>query len=810
MNFELPYQVRIAARLLIKDRRFSLPIILTFALGIGVSSAAFGLVSALMFRPLPISAPGRLVQLVARNSRPGALSPFPWSYPNFVDYTHASPSVFSSVCATSSVSLNLERAGRVEKVRAAEVAGDFFGTMGVTPMLGRPLSMDDHSQPSTDYSVVATRSFWQENLASSPIGSSLTLNHHLFTLIGIVDNPVLFQALRDPQLFVPVGTMAAVGLARPLSSRNVAWATVFARLAPEVSLRQAQAAVDVVQGRLARLYPKDDGGLTVRASPASTISELLDPRQRSPVLAAELLWVLTSLLLIAACANCASLSLTRGVRRLHEFAIRSALGASSMRLIGELLVESFLICGVGSGLGCGLGIAGLTLLGTLPDFARFSPTFDGRVLIYAVALTAFATVLFGWTPLTAALGQSWRNLQVRGTAPSHVQQGFRRFLGASQVAFSIVLLVSAGVILHSLLNLTRTKLGLDVRHLLVADVNFSNLTGSPGRMPSETALERLRSEIVLVPGVKDVTFATATPLQGVRMMASAEVQGYVPSPDEDTNVRFVTVADNYFRALHLPIIRGRGFEKLPRGQNDWVVISSAVAGRYWRGLNPVGQQITLDGHTFRVAGVVRDIREDGPSAEPVPLIYYRYPTASSAFVGLLVRTAASIQAVTTEGGILRALRRAVPEVPQPTIAPMSQRLETMLVPQRKIGGALGGLAALAVLLASLGLFSILCYDVAARNREFAIRAVFGARQGELFRIVLRRGLEVSAWGMIVGVMLSIGVVRILRHFVFGVSLLDPASFAAALVCFLLVAIVASTTPARRAARVDPAIALREE
>ena len=803
-------EARLGTRALARDWGFSVPMILTFALAVGINSAAFGLASALIFRPLPVVDPNRVVQLAARSSQPDMPYPFPWSYPDFVDFAAASHKTFSGICLFSTRTLDFERVGRVEDVHAAEVSGDFFGVMGVRLVLGRNLAADERPQPVPDYSVVATRSFWRQNLAGGAIGSSVTLNHRLFTLVGVVDSPALFQTLGDPQIFVPAGAVAALSSGNSLSSRRSRWAKVFARLAPGISLRRAQAVVDLQASRLAELYPDEDGGVGVEVAPATTISQLTNPGQRSPILAAEILWMLASLLLLVACANCANLSLTRGIRRLHEFAVRSALGASAKRLAHQLLVESSLICVAGSALGCASGIAGLHLLNGFRIFAQFSLRFDERVLIYAVALTTGATVLFGLAPLAAGLGSLSVGLRTRGLGPTRSQQGVRRALGTCQVGLCMVLLISGGVALHSLLNLSKTNLGFDPSHLVVADMNFSSLTGSPGRAPTEAALDRLRRDTSLVPGVTGATFATATPLEGAAMTEDVRVPGYIPSPGENPNVRVLSVADDYFRVMHLPIIRGRGFEDIAPGDHHWVVISAAVARHYWARRNPVGKEITTDEGPFDIAGVVGDLYEDGPSATPTPLIYYRYPTDGSAFVSLLVSTVGNTHTAEIKGGILGALEHAVPQLPQPTVEPMSRRVQALLTPERNISLALGVLAAVALLLASVGLFSVLSYDVVARQREFAIRQVFGASRRDVFRMVLRRGLLIAASGGVAGGVVSILVVRSLSHFVFRVSLIDAPSFVGAFAIFFFVTILASAMPARRAALGDAPGALRED
>ncbi|MGH8274172.1 MAG: ABC transporter permease [Gammaproteobacteria bacterium] len=458
-------------------------VILTLALTIGANATIFSFVNALLFQPLPVQKPGRIVRLVAHTPLSGISSPFPWSYPDFNDYRNATRSVFNEASLFAPQGFNLLRQGEVRNVHSAVVSGSFFQAMGLHPLLGRTFDSGAGAQAGAAPQVVISEVYWRREFGSDPaiIGRTIVLNKQPFTIIGVVKGGSVFRALGSPRLFVPVHAAMRIMSGNSLSARGARWIqAVYARLRPGVSPADAQKVVDFESSRLAKQYPKSVGKFDFQMSAAktSTYADLLLHNRTVTVRVTELLWLAVILILLIACANILNLFLARGSNRLREMVIRSVLGASRWTLVRQLLMESGLLCAAGGLAGSLLAFAALAYARSFPAIAQLRPAPDPRVWGYTAALTVGAALLFGLAPMTASMRRNLaKYLNVIRPTPSRRQQRQRRFLIIGQIALSMALLVATGLILHTLISLQNVDLGFNPNRLLVDELDFSGFTG---------------------------------------------------------------------------------------------------------------------------------------------------------------------------------------------------------------------------------------------------------------------------------------------------------------------------------------------
>lgn len=809
-----PTYLRSAAHGLWRTPRFSISVILTFALVIGANTTIFSIVNTVLLRPLPVENPGRLVQLEARSTAPGMPSPFPWSYAQFRDYRGVTRDLFSAVSIYSPQIFTWQRRGRPVRVSSAVVSGDFFQVMGLRPLLGRTLTAADDSAASPGANVVISESLWRSRFGSRPdsVGQRLILNHKLFTVVGVVRGGSVFAALGQPQLFIPVHLASTIMSGNSLADRGAGWIQgVYARLRPGVSRERVQTALDFEAARLAHEYPGNDGklGFHVTALGAGTFGGLLRQDPALTMRVTELLWLAVVLILCVACANILNLFLTRATQRLGEIAVRSVLGASRLRLAMRLLGESLLLCMTGAVVGVVFGLLALRFAERFPVVAGMRPVFDWRVAGYAAMVTVAAALLFGLVPLAAVAGKNLnRRLTGVHSGLTRGQHRQHRLLSIGQIALSMVLLVATGLILHTLVALHQVDLGFNPSNVLVADMDFSTVTGAGFKPPPIETLRDLRARVTALPGVSAVAFGDKTPLDGVTMNYNLSVPGFHAPAGVQPNANVATVTDGYLLALGAQLLKGQDFTQIPPDQLDAVLVNQAMAKQFWPGENPIGRSFDVNQKTLRIVGVVADMRGSSPATAAAPMFFYRYPIGAGSYMQMLVRTERQTGAE-FERTLATTIHNQLPGLPAVQIESMEGRLRDMLLPRTNLLWVLSVFGLMALLITTIGVYSVMYYNVTLRYHEFGMRMVLGAGPRDIRRLVLLQVVKMAVIGIAIGFALGMGASHLLRHYVFGVGLVDPASFIPVIVVLMAAALLAGAIPAWRASRLEPSEVLRE-
>ncbi len=786
---------------------------LTLALGIGATTTVFSAVSALLLRPIPGAEPDQVVRLYTTSPMGGSEARYgSWSYPEFADYRDRS-GVFSHLAIHEPRGFLLRVGVEPENVPGAAVSGSFFEVFGLRPLLGRTLLAGDDSIGRPSFVAVISRALWEQRFGADRgvIGRPITVDGHPFTIVGVVGSEPLFGALGAPKVWIPITARAALDpTANRIDSRNVRFADVFGRLQPGVTPVEAQAALDVVAARIAMMDVPDHTKGRVALVPAGTLAGLtVSPdERRSVVLAGTLLLGVTGIVLLITCANIANLLLARATRRRRELAVRASLGAGRGRIIRQLLTESVLLALLGAGGGLLLAAWGIELLRLVPRVAGFSPSLDVRVLGFAVLVALASGLAFGLVPASETFRLDMVSSLKNGSQGGGMRRPLlQRVLVVGQIALSLVLLVAAGLVVRTLSNLRNVDPGFKVERLLVAELDFSGEGRGVISAPPAERVERLLQRVRALPGVEEASVATAAPLTGIQTTTTL-----YPHPSElrgDTiRAHVASVDDAFFRTLGVPLVRGQGFDALPASDAKGVLINHAMARRYWRGRDPVGQPLTPADPDMYVAGIVRDIRYLGPGEEPVPMFFHRYPRDAYSYARLYVRTRGRPAALA--GAVHRTVREVNPRMPVSGVRPMTELARDSLAQPRTLTTFLGLFALLALMLAAVGLYGVMAYSVAQRTREIGVRLALGAERRDVTRLVVGEGARMTVMGLALGGMGALAATRTLRGVLYGVEPTDVLTFAAVVLLLGSVALLASYLPARRAARVDPMIALRSE
>jgi putative ABC transport system permease protein len=826
--------IRYAFRVLRASPGFAAVAVFSLALGIGANTSIFSVVSAALIRPLPVTEPDRLVYVFSGSPTS------PWSvasYPDFLDYRNKNE-VFSDLLTYSSITVSARNDDQSDLISGSIVSGNFFDVLGLRAEIGRTFLPEEDRNPNTHQVVIISHGLWEQRFGSSPniIGQQLHLNGHAFSIIGVT--PAGFngpEILENNDIYVPMMMQAVVrppragfsGELNPdlLSKRGQRWLKMIGRLKPGVSFEQAQAAVTAIAAGLEEAYPDSNRNRIATLFPVSKINPEGYPQLLS--VAGLLLAVVATVLLIA-CANVANLLLARASSRRKEIAVRLALGASRWRLVRQLLTESVMIS-LGGGL-VGLLIASWTidlLKTTTPPDGIFSFTLDyhldWRVLTFTFALSILTGLFFGLAP---ALQASRQDLVPSLKEEVSATWGRRRFtlrnlLVVAQVGLSLVLLIGAGLFLRSLNNAQRINPGFEADKILNAQLNINLLryTTNQGR----EFYRRVIDQVEALPGVESATLARVVPLSGLGRSSNFLIHGQEGPNDanrsegtgEDPQTRNIVAVNvvglKYFQTLGITLRTGRDFgaqdnEKSPSA----IIVSEAFARRFLNGEPALGQRLSFRGNEgpwSEIIGVVADSKYRTLGEAPRPVVYM--PLAQNHETGMTmhVRTSGEPTMMAT------AIRREVQSL-DPNLAVNLQSLKEVLVGSlfaARMGAMLLAIfGSLALLLAGIGLYGVMSYAVSKRTREIGIRMALGAQTGNVLRLVIKEGLMLFGGGVSAGLLVAFAVTRLVVSFLYGVSALDWMTFVAIPVVLGLVALLASYLPARRAARVDPIIALRCE
>ena len=799
--------IRLAIRLLLKHPGFLAVAAGTLALGIGANTAVFSLLNAVLLRPLPYAAPERLVVAwevnFARQGKPNVVGPA-----NFLRWKERSAS-FGAMAAIADSRGILSGVGEPEQVEGQDVSAELFPLLGVQPAHGRTFRREE-DRPGGDTVIVLGDRLWRRRFNADPstVGRAITLNGRPFTVVGIM--PPGFNVLTSTADF-----WTPIAFDERARAPHGRYLRVVGRLRDGVSLRQAQADMDVLAAGLRAEFPAFDTGWGVRLVPLAeqVVAEI------RPILL--VLFGAVWLVLLLACVNVANLVLNRGLSREREFGVRAALGAGRLRLVRQVLTEGLVLAAIGGLLGVGLAAWALGWLlptaGRLLDIPRIDNVgIDPTVLVFALVASFAAVLVFGLVP---ALSVSRLHLEAslrHGARSGQADRGRRRLrrgLAAAQLALAFTLLIGAGLMLRSVAGLLAVDPGFKADHVLTMRLLLPEV-----RYPEEADrlafMDRATEELRRIPGVVNVGASSRLPFRGVPIGTSFAIEGR-PSPGEAS----LPVADvaivhgDYFQAMRIPLRRGRLFDGRD-GQpgRRAAIINEALARQWFPGENPLGQHVSVRlGQKIEpdeIVGVVADVKHAALDVAVRPMIYWPNRQAAFPWMGIALRTA--LDPESSAAAATAAIHRIDPGLAVSEIAPMTDVVGETVARSRFTLDVLAAFAMLALGLAALGVYGVLAYGVAQRFPEFGVRLALGAGPRQLVRSVLRDSAVLVVTGIGGGIVAALMLGRLIQSLLYQVKATDPMTFALVSLLLAGVALAAAWLPARRAARVDPVVALRSE
>ena len=796
--------LRYAVRVISRTRSFAAAVISVLAIGIGANTAIFSIVNAVLLRPLPFEEPDRLVRLFTRT--PGADGgPFDVSAGKFDSWQRDAQSfegmALYQCCGFRELALT--GTGTARAIRATTVSAGFFDVVRARPALGRVFRQEEDT-PGGRHVVILSDRFWRAEFAghSDVIGRTVTLNAEPYTIVGVMPAAASVASWRGmaSDVWIPLATTDEQRAARGNHNRDSV-----ARLKRDVTLAQAQAEMDAISARLAREFPQTDGdgwGAAVIA-----MQEDIVGNSRTMLL---LLLGAVGLVLLIACANVGNLLFTRALSRRKEIAIRSALGAGRGRVFQQLLTEAVLLAGAGGALGLLLAYGTLTSASTLlaaqvPRAEEIS--IDGRVLLFALGMSMLTGILAGTLPAVRA-GRSGLNdsLKEGGRGDGAIGVRTRRVLIVGEVALSLVLLMGASVMIQSLLALRSGDTGFDPNNVLTMRVRLVAARYPTAGQRSafvEAALQRIRA----MPGVTAAGTIDDLPFSAGGEAQFLGLEGQAPRRDLPI-VQVRQVTPGYLRAMGIPVLRGRD---VLDSDGEVLLVSQQAAKLYWKDDDAIGRRARLpllDRTLLRqVVGIVGDIKQRNLIEGTTPTVYF-YSRERSAEATFAIRTA--VPPATLAQSAVAAIRAIDPEQPVADVRTMAEVLDRELTPQRFSALLLGVFAGVALLLAAVGIYSVLSHIVRGRSREIGLRAALGAQRADVLRLVIVEGMWPALVGIAAGTIAALAAAKVMRTLVFGVSASDPLTLAAVGATLALVALMASLVPAYRALRLDPVRVLRAE
>ena len=813
--------IRYGFRMLRKSPGFTTVAVLTFAVGIGANTAIFSLVDCLVLRPLPVERPGDVVFLMSQKGHsPSTL----FSYPDFMDIQKQTADAFADVSAVGIFGMDgLAVDGESQSMWSSYVTGNFFRLLGLKPALGRLILPSEDGVAGADPVLVLSYAYWKSRFNGDPgvIGKKASVNGVPMTIVGVA--PAGFHgltSLMDFQGYIPLGMATAVKDVSKdfLTSRAKAGVGLVARLRTGVPLQQAQTALSVVAQRLSQQYAATDAKMVLSVLHLGPAAMMVDPANPETLpLVSSVFLILPASLLVLVCMNIANLLVVRAATRQREAAVRAALGATRGRLVRQLITESLLLALLGCGSGIILGFGGSRALSSIPlhtsvpivlDFR-----FDWRVFAYALGAAILTGVLVGIVPaLRAARGNVSEILHEGGRTSTAGGHRLRSALVAAQVVGSLMLLIVAGLFVRSLEKAQHTNLGFDPNHVLnlTIDPHEAGYDETQAREFFHTLLDQARS----LPGVQSASLAASVPLgYGGGDVARLEIDGYQP-PKGKTNpsAGYNAISSGYFDTMRIALLRGRDIRDSDNQNSQRVaIINQSMANRYWYGRDPVGHYFsTTDdpGHPVAVIGIAGNAVENDIFWPDQPFFYVPLSQQYNPVVTLQVRSVAAPDAVAhATTGLIHSLEPAMPVL---DVQPMTAALETLngfLI--FKFAAALAAsLGILALILAIVGVYGVISYAASQRTHELGIRLALGAQPGQILKMVFRQGLAIVGAGVIGGVLAAAAMARLVGHFLFGVSPVDPLTYAIATALLASVALLACYIPARRVTKINPMVELR--
>ncbi len=800
-------EIKSAYQALNHSRGFFYGVVALLALAIAASCGAFSVPASLLLRPLPIHAPQRLLRLNAHQF--GESSSMPWSYPDFKSFQDTCGTVFSGMSNFSVMGVYFDSRGRVQPMPAADVGGAFFQTLGLHAFLGRTLVPSDDTAANPAWLVVVSRAFWQHQLHSDPqaVGSMLHLSGHAFRLVGVVDGHGVFSSLiAQPQIFIPTHTAALLSHGNALNQEGARWIqTIFARLRPGVSRIRAQQQVDAVAVQL-RQRELWKPGWIARLDHAGTFASFIPNVSARTLHQAQMVWVASLFVVLIVLANVVSLFLVRALKRVRDQAVSMALGARWWQRALPGLAEGLLIGVIAGVIGLLLSIMLSAWLMHWSSLVGKLPLLDWRVAMYALLLVVGATLVIGFAPMLALDARRLIEYLTARRSETRGQGHLRSALVALQVAISTALLIASLFVLRSLITLQQTDLGFDPSRYLVAQLDFSQMLKKPRFDAPQGVLDAIQHAVNTVPGVAGSSFSTKVPFDGISMSTNARI---VNAAQADA-VSLTTVADNYFQVMGMKQLLGRPFSAYPPGQQDVVMVNHAFVNKYMgvQGM-PIGKETRIEGRIYRIAGVVSDIRADSPTQPPEPYVYFRYPALAGPYLEMTIASTGAQATPALAHTVSAALHRAMPQLPDADVTPMSVSLQGYYASREAIAKTLGIAGLVALIVVVLGIYTALSYDLALRRHAHAVWMALGARPAHIVAWSVRRGVTLVAIGLILGSVAGVYAMRFLQRYLYAVTLRDALLVLFVAGVLLLVAVISALVSSRSVYRLEVAELLHE-
>ena len=800
--------IRYGFRMLAKKPGFTVVAALTLALGIGANTAIFSVVNAVLLRPLPYREPGRLVEIWETNPIKG-WTDAPAAPANFYDWEKQND-VFEGMANYSPGPGNFSLTGKdePERLRGQTVSGNLFSVLGVEASLGRTFFSEETWKGKHEV-VILSYGLWKRRFGEDPnlIGQMISLGGKNYTVVGVMPDGFYFPT-KEVDLWVPWGFDPAQipDLRRPHFTR------VVARLKSGQTLAQAQTEMNTIAGRLEQEYPGTNIKMGVGLG---LLHDWTVTDTRLPLL---ILLAAVGFILLIACANIANLLLARAATRMREMAIRTALGAGRRRLVRQLLTESLLMAAGGGALGLLLAVWGKELLlafspGNIPRFDEIS--IDGSVFGFTLGITFLTTLIFGLVPALASskidLTLSLKEGGQKGGGDARHNRARNLFV-VLEVAFALMLLIGAGLMIKSFMRLQRVDPGFDPDNILALQISLpgSKYKEDPQLIAFyQQALERIKS----LPGVGDAGLTLALPSQGPAWTSDFTIEGR--SPEEyGKEVRHNVVSSDYFRTMRVPLASGRLFSDYDdKDHPTVVVINEALARGFFSNEDPIGKRLKFSKPEVKddwitIVGVVKNEKLEGLAAEVKPEVYQPFTQSANNFVNLVVRTTTDPRALTT--AVRREISALDKDVPIFNIKTMKEVLYESVARERFTVLLLTIFAGVALILSTVGIYGVMSYAVTQRTHEIGIRMALGANASDVLTLVVRQGVKLAIAGVGLGVAGAFALTGLIEKLLFGVGATDPLTFTVISLLLTFVALLACWLPARRAAKVDPMIALRYE
>ncbi len=800
----LKHDLRYAMRSMRRNPGVSAIAVATVALGIGLTTAIFSAVNGILLKPLPFPDPHRLVLVEEYNLATGG-EPQDVSYRNFVDLRAAARS-FDDLAAISAGLVTLAGGEEPERILSATVSPALFAILGARPALGRLLGADDETEGVGERVVLLSHRLWRRALGADPaaVGRSVTLDGEPFTIVGVMPPGFSFPS-EEVELWTPLDLSE-----RWRETRAVHVLTVLGRLHRGVELEGANAELEAIAARIQREHGAEDPEHSAAARPLHQVV-VGDTRPALLLLLGSVV-----LVLLIACANVANLLLARANARRREIAVRGALGASRRRLVRQLLTESMVIALGAGALGVLLGYWGVRGFAAAlpPDVPRASEVgLDPVVLVFALLVTVATGLLFGILPAVRGSRvdpSGW--LAETEVVGGLLRSRARSALAGGQIALSLILLIGAGLLLKSLWRVTNVDPGFEPQGLLTLTVSLIGTTYDEAPEVIDF-YRRLPARLEAVPGVESVSGVNWLPVSGGDSEGQLTIESRPFAPGQAPSASFRRILPGYFATLTVPLLQGRDFDQREADGEAWsVIINETMARRYWPDGDALGKRIKVGPAEaepwLTVVGVVGDVRNVGLDTEPRLATYEPHAQRPWSTMKLVVRTVGEplsvLSSVTTE------IRASGGPLPIYEVSTMQGRIRASMAPRRWLAGLLGAFAAVAALLAALGLYGVIAYSVGLRTREIGLRIALGAAAADALALVLREGLRITALGMLVGLVGALALTRLLADLLHEVSAFDAWTFVSVSILIVVVAVGASWLPARRAACLDPMTALRHE